>query len=364
MDYRKLPRGNEELSCLGIGTASFTASNAKEIENIINLAIEYGINIMDTSMPFGAALPYIGKALKGKRDKMHIQMHLGAHYPNGIYSKTLDIKTIQKEFSRQLKLFYTDYGDFGFFHCVDSCREVDRILNDGIFDWALKMKNEGRIKHIGFSSHTADVCRKFIETGEIDLFMFSINAGYDLSKSGSSLIMSEERKKLYQLCREKMVGISIMKPFHGGRLLNSRTSPFEKSMSIPQCLHYALNTPAAITCLPGVCSIEEFKSLLDYYSAMVKSKNDLNFNTEGFQVAEGNCVYCNHCAPCPAGINIGSLNKYMDLYLAGDKLAKKHYMNLSAHASDCTECGQCNKRCPFSVNSMERIKKAAELFGR
>ncbi|MBU3202350.1 hypothetical protein KPL48_24180, partial [Clostridium estertheticum] len=53
------------------------------------------------------------------------------------------------------------------------------------------------------------------------------------------------------------------------------------------------------------------------------------------QDIQGSCIYCNHCQPCPQEINIGLVNKYLDLAKAGDELARDHYQNLKHHASDC-----------------------------
>ena len=67
------------------------------------------------------------------------------------------------------------------------------------------------------------------------------------------------------------------------------------------------------------------------------------------EAAVGNCVYCNHCQPCLAGIDIGIVNKYYDLSLAGDKMAHNYYDKLKVKADACLKCGHCDKRCPFKV---------------
>ena len=69
----------------------------------------------------------------------------------------------------------------------------------------------------------------------------------------------------------------------------------------------------------------------------------------------GTCVYCNHCQPCPAGIDIGLVNKYYDLTLAGDDIAANHYTKLATKADACLQCGHCEERCPFSVKQMSRM---------
>ena len=75
-------------------------------------------------------------------------------------------------------------------------------------------------------------------------------------------------------------------------------------------------------------------------------------------------MYCNHCQPCPAGLDVGLINKYYDLALAGDALAKDHYANLGKTASQCVACGHCDSRCPFHVAQSSRMKEISAYFGR
>ncbi|MBD5149439.1 MAG: hypothetical protein HDT18_03505 [Oscillibacter sp.] len=76
----------------------------------------------------------------------------------------------------------------------------------------------------------------------------------------------------------------------------------------------------------------------------------------------GNCVYCNHCLPCPAGIDVGLVNKYYDLALAGDAMAANHYGKLTVNAGACTGCGHCDRRCPFRTKQSARMKEIAAYF--
>ena len=75
------------------------------------------------------------------------------------------------------------------------------------------------------------------------------------------------------------------------------------------------------------------------------------------------CVYCNHCQPCPQGIEVGLANRYYDLARLGDELAADHYRHLAAHASDCVGCGHCDRRCPFGVAQSSRMRQIAAYFG-
>lgn len=84
----------------------------------------------------------------------------------------------------------------------------------------------------------------------------------------------------------------------------------------------------------------------------------------GAGVTDGVCIYCNHCQPCPVGINIGDVNKYYDLAKSGDGLAREHYFAMNRLASDCSNCGECEPRCPFHVKIRERMKEIASGMGK
>ena len=74
-------------------------------------------------------------------------------------------------------------------------------------------------------------------------------------------------------------------------------------------------------------------------------------------------MYCNHCQPCPAGLQIGLINKYYDLARVGDELAAEHYRNLARHAGECVGCGHCDRRCPFGVEQPARMREIVAYFG-
>jgi predicted aldo/keto reductase-like oxidoreductase len=77
-------------------------------------------------------------------------------------------------------------------------------------------------------------------------------------------------------------------------------------------------------------------------------------------------MYCGHCAPCTIGIDVATVNKYLDLCLAENTVpdtVKDHYALLAHHAPDCVQCGICETNCPFGVTVAERMQRAAEIFG-
>lgn len=362
VEYRNFAHDREKVSTIGIGSGSLYEAKPQEIKDIISYGMKHGINLIDTVMYDSSAAEPIAQALKGQRDEMIMQIHLGAVYPDGIYSKTRVLSKLQNGFEQELKKYGTDYADIGIIHSVDEVCDFEKILSDGIFDYARKLKRDGTIRYLGFSSHSADICRLFIETGEIDLFMLSINAAYDFKPSSGKLALSHERMELYKECEKQGIGITVMKPYGGGQLLNAKTSPLGRGMTIHQCIQYALDRPAVLSCLPGIRSIADLEDILKYYSNSEKERDYAFIGSLPHRDIYGTCIYCNHCQPCPSGIDIGSVNKYLDLSKVGDELAKDHYMKLSKNAKDCIECGDCEKNCPFHVDIRSKMREAKNHF--
>ena len=155
-----------------------------------------------------------------------------------------------------------------------------------------------------------------------------------------------------------------MKPFCGGQLLDAAKSPFKAALTKTQCLQYALDKPGVITVLPGFGSLQEMEEVLTCLTASPEERDYsvlASYAPEG--VLGGQCVYCQHCHPCPAGLEIALINKYYDLTRLGDGLAREHYLTLEKTAGGCVQCGHCNGRCPFHVDQMARMREIAQYFG-
>ncbi len=366
MEYRSLPHGGEKIGVLGLGTGSIWANTDAEIEKIIAAAIDEGINFFDLCA--GAANVYapFGRAIAQKREKVLFQLHLGAVYNSkGEYGWSRDLREIERTYRRELQTLGTDYADFGFLHCVDEEEDFEEIAASGLLDFARKEKEAGRLRHLGFSSHTPSVAMKVLDNVEVDMMMFSINPAYDLEQGDELAVGSNaERARLFRRCEMQGVGISVMKPFFAGKLLDEAASPFGVALTQSQCIQYALDRPGVLTVVPGVRNSDDLGILLKYFDAADAEKDYSLIGSFTPAAARGNCVYCDHCRPCPMGLDIGLINKYYDLALAGDKVAAGHYDKLSKKAGDCIGCGHCDRRCPFKVPQSRRMQEIAAYFGR
>lgn len=225
------------------------------------------------------------------------------------------------------------------------------------------MRN-GTVRHIGLSTHTPGLAQKILDTGLVEQMMFSINPSYDYQHGEFAIGSVRERIELYRRCEAESIGISVMKPFSAGQLLNAKTSPFGKALTKIQCIQYALDKPGVLTVLPGIRNLQDMKDALAWIDASPEERDYSILGTFTPGDATGTCVYCNHCAPCPAGLNIGLVNKYYDLAKIGDPMAEDHYGKLEKHATDCIGCGHCDNRCPFHVQQMARMKEIAAFFGK
>lgn len=364
MEYRKLPHGKEQFSVLGLGMGGIQQCQEQEIRQVVETAIANGINFFDLCAGGKKVYEPFGRAIKNQRDKVYFQVHFGAVYnKNGDYGWSRNLGEIKETFEWELGALGTDYADFGFLHCVDEDSDYEDIISSGILEYAKKQKEAGRVRHIGFSSHTPSVANRILDTGLVDMMMFSINPAYDLEQGDEYGIGStSERVELFKRCEALGVGISVMKPFHGGKLLDEMASPFRVALSRYQCIQYALDRPGVLTVVPGVRGMADLNELLGFAKASAEEKDYSAIGQFTPAAAQGNCVYCNHCLPCPAGIDIGLVNKYYDLALAGDAMAASHYGKLAVKADACIGCGHCDKRCPFHVRQGDRMKEIAAYF--
>lgn len=363
MEYRKLPHGGEEISILGLGTSSIQAAGEREIEETISLAVEKGINFFDMASAEAKPFAAYGRALEEVRRQVCFQIHFGADYTRGTYGWTTNLDVIKRSVDWQLKALKTDYIDFGFLHCIDEESDWKKVQKSGVLDYICGLKEQGIVRHIGLSSHTPRLAELVLDRKVLDMLMFSINPGYDYHHGAYAIGNANERLQLYRRCETEGVGISVMKAFSGGQLLNAKTSPFKKALTEYQCIQYALDKPAVLTVLPGIRGKADLERILGFFDAPEEEKDYSVIGTFAPPEAEGVCVYCNHCQPCPAGLDVALINKYYDLSVAGDMLAGNHYKKLEKKAGDCIRCGHCDRRCPFRVKQGERMKEIAEYFG-
>ncbi len=363
MEYRTLPRSGEKIGVIGMGSAVIGERSEGEIIETVREAVENGVNFFDMAGGHATIFEGYGKALKGIREQVYLQIHFGADYTSGEYGWTLELDKIKRSVAWQLEKLQTDYIDFGYIHCMDEWSDFETYKQNGVLDYIIELKAKGVVRHIGLSSHSPAVAQRILDTGLIDVLMFSVNPLYDYGKGDYAIGSGSERYDLYRRLERDGIGMVVMKPYCGGQLLDGAKSAFGRPLTKIQCLSYALDKPGALCVVPGFSNVKELKEGLEYLTASAEEKDYSLIGQFAPKESKGDCVYCKHCHPCPAGLDIALINKYYDLAMLGDKLAKEHYLTLEKRASDCVACGHCDSRCPFHVKQSERMSLIANTFG-
>lgn len=381
MQHRKIGKTNMEASIIGLGAEHLDNKPYEVVEKTIHAALEHEINIMDVFMPGEEIRRNIGKALSGNRDKMLIQGHIGSVDLNEQYDMSRDLKVCQQYFENLLRDLKTDYIDFGMLFFLDSEKAFDLVFHGGIADYALKLKEKGTIRAIGASSHNPIIAKRVVDTGLVDLLMFSINPAFDMTPARDNVLdhlgdefsaqkytgIDPNRAELYRLCQQQDVGITVMKTLGAGKLLSAEHTPFHAPMTVAQCIHYALTRPAVVSALIGCQTPEQVAEAVSYLNLSDEERDYTGIVGNYKSDFEGSCVYCNHCQPCPVGIDIAAATKYLDIALLNKEnippSVKQHYEALGSHGSACIACGSCEKKCPFGVPVIKNMNTAAELFG-
>lgn len=386
MKYRNLGRTGMRVSEISLGCEHLQGKDYEVVKTVINAALDSGINFLDVFMSEPVVRTNIGKALEGRRENVIIQGHIGSCWVEGQYKVSRDIEECEDAFNDLLNRLQTDYIDIGFLHFVDKETDWDNLVESELMKYALHLKEKGVIRAIGMSSHNPVTAKKAVETGLIDVLMFSLNPAYDLvpkekdmtdifteviegkKQNFSYLTLEPVRAELYRTCEEMGVAITVMKALAMGTLLSKERSPLGVALTEAQCINYALSKPAVAAVMVGMQRISDVSSAVEYYSLTEEDCDHSTILSElGMFNSDGACMYCNHCLPCPSKIDIAAVNKYLDLVELDKKPAdsvKQHYLSAEHTAIDCIKCGACEKRCPFNVKVCERMQRAICIFGQ
>ena len=210
MEYRVNRRTGDRIGVIGFGTSAICEADPKEMADTLASAYESGVNYYDLATSNAKTFPAFGSAFAGVRDKVLYQLHFGADYSAGEYGWTTDGDAVKRSVEWQLKNLKTDYIDYAFIHCIDEENDWERYRKNGALGFLLGLKEQGVARHIGLSSHVPAVAEKILDTGLVDMLMFSINPGYDYHHGDFANGGAEERMRLYRRCEKEGVGISVM----------------------------------------------------------------------------------------------------------------------------------------------------------
>ncbi len=380
MNYRTLGKSGLKVSEIGFGGEWLERHDEAHSIDLLEYAHEKGINIVDCWMPDPKSRDIIGKAMEGCRDSWYVQGHIGSTYRNGQYVRTRDMKYVRPAFDDLLARLHSDYVDLGMIHYIDSVEDWNNTMSGEFIEYVHELHDKGTIKHIGLSTHNPVIGKLAVKTGFIEMILFSINPAFDMRPATEDLEsmfsgydkdqlsgIDPDRALFYQMCEENNVGLTVMKGYFGGALLDKDRSPFGVAFTPVQLIHYALTRPGVSSILCGYDTKEQIDDAVYYESATDDEKDYASMIANApFHSYSGQCTYCGHCKPCPADIDIAMVNKFYDLATVQGNIPEsvaQHYKDLKHTASECIGCKGCESRCPFGVKVADRMKRTAELFG-
>ena len=380
MNYRKLGRTQLNVGAIGFGAEYVWHESYEKVDSVVSYALDHGVNYIDLFMGCPTTREHFGRVLKGRRDQVFLAGHLGCAEQDGQYMKTRDHQLSLQFINAFYEKLQTDYIDVLFLHNVDEADDFETMFgDDGLLPIAQRLQAEGRVRYLGFSSHKVPIALRAVESGLIDVLMFPVNPVFDAMSASTGLEIlwedgayqhamenidpqQSDRKNLYHACSVRDVGIVAMKPYAAGWLFNP-DNPSKLTLTPVQCLHYVLSQPGVSTAVPGCKNVEEMQAALDYLEATPEAKDYSSIHGSSLWQLRKSCMYCNHCQPCPVGIDIGQITRLADTATIQmtDGL-RAQYADLAVKASACLQCGSCTNHCPFGIEAEVNITRAAMLF--
>ena len=370
MQYRKDRYGNE-LSALGFGCLRFPQKMGRidyeQTEKQLVMAIGQGVNYLDTAYIYGGSEAVVGEILEknGLRDRVNIATKL-PHYL--IKSR----EGLDKIFSEELKRLRTDHVEYYLMHMLNDVDTWNRLCTMGIADWITEKKASGQIGQIGFSYHgNSEMFCRVLDAYDWDFCQIQYNYQDEHSQAGRKGLMH---------AASKGIPVIIMEPLRGGRLVHMLPEKAKKIFASHPSgrspaewgLRWLWNQKEVTVVLSGMNSEEMVKENIRVasetqigelteadmalYARVTKAIND------GIKVG---CTGCGYCQPCPKGVDIpGTFAAYNRCYSEGWFWGEReHFMNTalrktSTAASNCVDCGKCEKHCPQNIPIRQELKKA------
>lgn len=367
MEYRNFEKLNIKPSLLGFGCMRFpTLENGqideKEAEAMIDQAIAHGVNYIDTAYPYhnGDSEPFVGKVLKKYNRQDYF---LATKLPVWNVSCEEDVRKI---FEEQLKRLDVDYVDFYLLHALDK-EKWEKVKKYNIIQIVEQLKNEGKIKYIGFSFHDEfDVFETIVQSYQWDFCQLQLNYMDMDIQAGTRGI---------QLCEKLHLPVIVMEPVKGGSLAslpqsvaNILTDYHPHDSLSSWALRYVGTLPAVKVILSGMSTMEQVNDNLatfDHFKKLDETELQLiDQVTKTLKAKTKNgCTGCQYCMPCPFGVHIPNNFKYwnsMSIYEDETTFKGKYAKLGDQQASQCRQCGKCETMCPQHISIREDLKRVAQ----
>ena len=368
-----------KLSALGFGAMRLPVIDGddgrideKAAMRMVDTAMKNGINYYDTAWGYHGenSETVMGKALaRYPRDSFYVATKFPGYDPSN-WGKVEEI------FERQLEKLGVDHFDFYLFHNVCEMN-IDAYLDDekyGIYSYLIKQKQNGRIRHLGFSCHGAmDVLKRFLDAYGDDMEFCQLQLNFlDWT--------FQNGKGKVELLNEKNIPVWVMEPLRGGKLakLDAEYEAQLKSLrpeeEIPAwAFRFLQRIPSVTMILSGMSNEEQLeKNLVTFAEEKKLSEEEmatlLGIAEKMLSVGTVPCTACHYCVShCPQGLDIPTLISLYNehAYSGGGFIAP---MALSALPEDklpqaCLQCRSCEQVCPQQIKISEVLEDFSAKLG-
>lgn len=318
-----------QLSQLGMGTIQLSRVEMKRSVTLLREVMDLGVNWFDTAKGYFDSEIKMGKAFKGRRNKVIIISKAGA----------ATSKELETTINERLTRLQTEYLDMFFFHGMGELENANFFSRGGILETAEKAVKEGKVRFLGFSAHRLDLAIKALDVDSFRAAMVPANFITREFIDGEFLAKA----------RKKKIGVLAMKPLGGGRVDNPRV-----------CLKFLKNYPDVFPCI-GIERVEEMAENISIWNETGPLTREDKRELQRLKALLGDkfCRGCGYCMPCPEGINIHvvSFLKVLSRQMPCDKVVTRKNTEAVKRAGLCTECRQCVKKCPFNLDIPEMLKE-------
>ncbi|MBP2026841.1 putative aldo/keto reductase-like oxidoreductase [Acetoanaerobium pronyense] len=318
---------------LGFGGIPIQRISKEESKIVIQNARKKGINFIDTAVMYTVSEEYIGYAIKENTEDFVIATK----------SMARTYEDMKKDIEASFTKLCRDYIDIYQLHNL-GLSDYDKVMgNDGAVKALLEAKREGKIRHIGITSHSSEVLEKAIDEKVFETVQFPFN------------IVENQGIEMFKKAKSKGIGTIVMKPLAGGAIEDTSLA-----------IRYIMSHDFIDVIIPGMADDKEIEQNIN----AVSDKNPLSdeeikqIDKIKKEMGDKFCRRCGYCMPCTVGINIpaqfiveGYLKRY-DL----KKWAVDRYESAPVKASDCTNCKACESRCPYGLSISSMMKRTADAF--
>ncbi|QYE99377.1 aldo/keto reductase [Paraclostridium sordellii] len=375
MRYREFGSTGEKISILGFGCMRFPQTDGKinedETLKMVRYAIDSGVNYIDTAYPYhgGESELVVGRILKdGYREKVNLATKLPSW---NIKSR----EDMDKYLNEQLKKLQTNYIDFYLVHALDE-ELWDNLVKNGIFDFLDEIKRNKKVRYVGFSFHDKyEVFEKIIDDYDWDFTQIQYNYIDEEYQAGT---------KGLEYAYKKGLGIVIMEPLRGGKLVNNLSDDikdiikFANTQKSPTkwAFKFLYNKSEIGIVLSGMSTMEQVIENIKICdeegkaNSMTKDEKKIigNLGEKFKSKIKVDCTACKYCIPCPRGVNIpGCFEALNNASMFDDVESVKINMykfieENESDASMCIECGKCEVMCPQHINIIDKLKEVKYTF--